>query len=251
MNVSLFQAASALQANERWQEMIAENMASSSIPGYKKQELSFTAVEVGLLPQSSLAPNNAPRHFVLPHARTVTSFLPGEMQLTGVKTDVAIDGSGFFEVQLPSGSTAYTRNGAFEINAQGELVTKAGYPVMGTSGTIQIDRNNPAPLSISPAGNVSQGLDNKGKIKVVDFSDPHLLTTLSGSYFLAENPNLLANESPVAALRQGFLEGTNTLPVMEMGSLLTAMRTYEANQRIIQLQDERMARAISELGNPS
>ena len=93
-------------------------------------------------------------------------------------------------------------------------------------------------------------MDNKGKIKVVDFSDPHLLTTLSGSYFV-ENPNLLANESPVAALRQGFLEGANTLPVMEMGSLLTAMRTYEANQRIIQLQDERMARAISELGNPS
>ena len=55
----------------------------------------------------------------------------------------------------------------------------------------------------------------------------------------------------MAALRQGFLEGANTLPVMEMGSLLTAMRTYEANQRIIQLQDERMARAISELGNPS
>lgn len=251
MNVSLFQAASALQANERWQEMIAENLASSSIPGYKKQELSFAAVEAGLLPQSSLAPSNAPRHYSLPHARTVTSFLPGEMKVTGVKTDVAIEGAGFFEVQLPSGATAYTRDGEFQINAQGELVTKEGHPVMGTSGTIQIDRNNPAPLSISPTGDVSQGLDNKGKIKVVDFSDPHLLTTLSGGYFLAENPNLLANESPVATLRQGFLEGANTLPVTEMASLLTAMRTYEANQRIIQLQDERMARAISELGNPS
>ena len=96
MNVSLFQAAAALNANSRWQESIADNLAASSIPGFKKQDLSFGAVEAGLMPSSA----NGPQHFSLPSAGVSTNFEPGEMKFTGVKTDVGLEGRGFLAVQI-------------------------------------------------------------------------------------------------------------------------------------------------------
>ena len=246
MNVSLYQAASALNANTRWQEAIAENLASSSIPGFKKQEMAFSAIEAGL-PSGAAGFGS---RLTMPEANALTNFQAGEMKLTGVKTDVAIDGSGFFEVQLPSGASAYTRDGEFRINAQGQLITKGGHPVMSDTGTIQVDLNNPNPLSISASGEVSQGNDYKGKLKVVDFNDPRLLTTVGAGFFLANDPSVQAGEVKNPSLRQGYLEGANTSSATEMSNLITSMRMFEANQRIIQMQDERMGRAISELGSP-
>ena len=251
MNVSLYQAAAALNANARWQELISENLASSAIPGYKKKDLAIAAVEAGLLPAGALDSQGRPAVFALPKATAAVNFLPGEMRVTGVKTDVAIDGPGFFEVQLPDGSSAHTRDGEFHINAQGQLVTKEGYLVMGETGPIQIDPRNSAELSISATGEVTQGIDRRGKLKLMEFDDPKLLRQITGGYFLADDPNLNGAPSTRSTLRQGFLETANVSTVTEMANLMTAMRTFEANQRIIQLQDERIGRVINELGNPS
>lgn len=247
MNVSLYQAAAALNANARWQELISENLSSAMIPGFKKQELSFSAIEAGMMPS---AVNGAAGHFALPSANVSTNFQQGEMKVTGVNTDVAIEGPGFFEVQLPNGDTAYTRDGEFQLNAQGQLVTKQGYAVLSDGGSIQIDLNNPAPLSISATGDVSQGTDLKGKLKVTNFNDPHLLQNIGNGCYLARDPKLQTVETP-ATVKQGYLEAANTSPIAEMGQLIAAMRSYEANQRIIQTQDDRMSRAITELGNPN
>lgn len=248
MNVSLYQAASALNAMDRWQETIAENLASSSVPGFRKQDFSFAAVEAGLLPAAGgQASRNAP-HVLMPGGSATTNFQPGEFRMTGVKTDVAIDGKGFFEVQLPNGATAYTRDGEFHLNAQGQLVTKTGYVVAGDAGPIQIDFNNHAELSISATGEVSQGSDLKGRLKLTEFNDSRLLTRLSGGYFMANHPNLSALPATGSTLRQGSLEMANTSVVMEMANLMTAMRTFEANQRMAQIHDERIGRAIQELG---
>src|SRR5258708_25868300 len=148
MNIGLYQAAAALNANSRWQESIAQNLASSSIPGFKKQEISFGAVAAGLMP----APAQGSERFALPHATPATNFKPGELKFTGVKTDVALDGGGFFAVQLPDGATTYTRDGEFQVNASGQLVTKQGHSVLGEAGPTQLDPNNPAPISISATG---------------------------------------------------------------------------------------------------
>jgi flagellar basal-body rod protein FlgF len=249
MNVSLYQAASALNAQSRWQEVIAENLASSSIPGFKKQEVTFGAIEGGLMPAGMSGKGVQP--FSIPAARTVTSFASGEMKHTGVPTDVAIDGAGFFEVELPNGATAFTRDGEFRINAQGEVITKQGYPVLSTNGRLQVDRNNPNPVSISPTGEISQGLNAVGRIKLVGFSDPQLLQSIGNGLFAADHPDLAPDDAPAATLRQGFVEAANTTPMMEMANLMTSMRTFEANQRVIQIHDERMSRAISELGSPN
>jgi flagellar basal body rod protein FlgG len=240
MNVSLYQAAAALNANARWQEIIAQNLASGSVPGFKKQDLSFSAIAAAYAPQ-----------MVMPSASVSTNFQQGQIRPTGVPTDVAIDGNAFFEVQLPSGETAYTRDGEFRVDATGQLVTKQGYAVLSDGGPIQFDLNNPAPITISADGTVSQGNELKGQLKLTAFEDPRLLTPIGSDYFTATNPNAIPSPATNASVRQGFLEASNTSPVAEMAHLIAAMRQYEANQRVIQAQDERMGRAITELGNPS
>jgi len=250
MNVSLFQAAAAMNTNSRWQDVISQNLASSSIPGFKKNELSIAAVRAGLMPTEGLGASGAPKYFTLPQSSVETNFSPGEIRFTGSKNDVAIEGTGFFGVSLPDGSTAYTRDGEFHINAQSQLITKQGYAVLGESGPIQLDPNNSAPFSISTTGEVSQGAELKGKLRVSDFEKPELLTQISGGYFLPGDPTAIGQPSS-ATLRQGYLEASNTSVVGEMANLMTAMRTFEANQRIIQMQDERMAKTIGELGNPN
>jgi len=251
MNISLYQAASALSANLRWQEVVSENLAASSVPGFKKRDISFSAVQAGSLPANPTGPLGLSQPNSLPRATITTSFQPGEIKPTGVKTDLAIEGSAFFEVQLPNGTAAFTRDGEFQVNAHGQLVTKEGYLVMSDSGPIQLDLNNPVPMSVSPAGEVGQGLDLKGKLKLVEFANPQLLTQASGGYFIGQDPNMVGQPTTTSTVRQGFLEGSNTTTVAEMASLMSALRTFEANQRIIQLQDERLGKTIGELGNPS
>ncbi|HTD65793.1 MAG TPA: flagellar hook-basal body protein [Candidatus Limnocylindria bacterium] len=250
MNVSFYQAAAAMNANARWQELISENLAAGSVPGFKKQEMSFAAIQAGLMPHGDITRAGAPLPSMLPTSAAFTNFSGGELKTTGVKTDVAIEGPGFFEVQLPSGGRAYTRDGEFQLNAQSQLVTKQGFLVLGENGPLQFDANN-GPISISPDGDISQGADIKGSLKVVNFNNPKLLTQVGGGLFEARDANLQPVTAAKATLRQGWLEGSNTSATAEMANMITAMRSFEANQKVVQLQDERLGRMITELGTPS
>lgn len=250
MNISLFQAASALNANSRWQEAIAENMAASSVPGYKSQFVSFKAVEAGMMPTSGVSATDRTA-WSMPQGTTQTSFAQGEMRYTGAPTDIGIQGNGFFEVQKPDGSLAYTRDGEFKINPAGNLVTKHGYIVMGDSGPIQLDHASSDPITVSSDGTVSQGANVRGTLKVVGFTKPEMLTPISGGLYVAKDPNLVIATSTPPTIRQFYLEQANTNTVTEMANMITVMRSSEANQRVIQMQDDRMGKAITELGNPS
>lgn len=230
--------------------MVADNLANSSLPGYKRKELSLEAVQAGLLPASSASGANGPHTFVIPKASAVTNFDSGEIKATGVATDVAIDGKGFFSAQLPTGIPGYTRDGEFHVSAAGQLVTNEGYPVLGAAGPIQLDKNVHLPVSISATGDVSQGGLVKGKLKLTDFDKPNQLTQIGGSYFVVGNPGP-KEVATTATLRQGYVEGSNVSSVNQMVSLLTAMRGFEANQKLIQMEDDRMGHAISDLGNPA
>jgi len=246
MNVSLYQAAAAMNATTRWQELISDNLASSAVPGARKQDISFSAIEAGM-PSGTLGMNG--ERFSIPSAHSYTNFSQGQMNPTGVSTDFAIDGPGFFQVQMPNGSSAFTRNGTFQLSAQGQLITQQGFPVMSDGGTpIQLDPTNPSPLTVSASGDVSQGSEVKGKIRMAEFSDPQQLTPVSGGYFLSNNPAVQATSSKTSQMRQGFLEGGNSSPTTEMAGLLTAMRLFESNQKVLQMQDERMGRVITDLG---
>lgn len=240
MNVGLYQAAAALNASARWQDVISQNLASGSVPGFKKQDIAFSSIEA-LQGQGGL----------IPATQTVTNFQQGQIRPTNVPTDVAIEGDGFFEVQLPGGQTAYTRDGEFQFNAQGQLVSKQGYLVQTDGGPIQIDPKIQGPISIAPDGTVSQGSNQLGKLKITTFNDPHLLTQIGNSYFAANNPSLVPTTATSATVRQGYLEAGNVSSISEMANLISAMRQFEANQKVVQVNDDRMSRAISELGNPN
>jgi len=246
VNVSLYQAAAALNANSEWQQVISENLASASVPGYKKQELTFDSIHSGLL-----ATEKSSSETGLPHPVISTNFSSGEMRYTGVNTDVAIDGAGFFPVQMPNGTTSYTRNGEFHIDSKGQLVTNAGYAVQTDGGSATLDMNNPSTITISSTGVISQGTVRKGQLKLVEFNDPHLLTPVGGGFYEANNNQITTTNVAQPSVRQGFLEAANISPVTEMANLITVMRTFEANQKTIQLNDERMSRVISDIGNPS
>jgi flagellar basal-body rod protein FlgG len=248
VNVSLFQAAAALEANSRWQEVIADNLAASSVPGYKQQQLSQEAVQAGLM--SAHGNRNSAQYFSVPGSSVSTNFNPGELKYTGNGSDVAIEGKGFFEVQLPNGVTGLTRDGEFQINSKGQLVTKDSMPVMGVNGPIQLSRDHSGPLSITSTGIVNQGSERKGQLAVMDVAKPQLLIKLNGAYFVAKDPKagLTASKS---VLREGYLETSNSSTLTEMASMLTASRAFEANQKVIQIQDDRLNRTISDLGNPT
>jgi flagellar basal-body rod protein FlgF len=232
-----------MTASARMQDVIAQNLASSSVPGYKKQDVSFSTVAAGLTSTSG-------QHYTLTRAQTSTSFAPGELRYTGVNTDAAVEGPGFFEVQLPNGNKAYTRDGEFTRNAQGQMVTKRGYPVLTTSGPIQFDHNDAGPVSISSDGVISQGSTPKGRMSIVTFDRQDLLLQGNGGYFHADNPDAGKTQLATPVIRQGFLEDANTSSVAEMANLMTSMRSFEANEKVIQTQDDRMGKAISDLGNP-
>lgn len=248
MNVSLYQAAAAMNANARWQEIVAENLSTGQIPGSRKQDISFAAVQAGMCPELAGVNRN---QFVIPSAVPGTNLSQGELRPTNDPKDFAIEGPGFFEIQLPNGDKGYTRNGEFLLNAQNQLITKQGYLVMSNRGPIQLDASNTSPISVSPSGDISQGGTNKGKLNVMEFADPRQLTSIGQGMYLADKPGMTPQTATASQVRQSFLENANMSPLKEMGSLITAMRMFESNQKVLQMQDDRMGRVISDLGNPA
>ncbi len=235
-----------MNAQARWQDIISQNLSAGSIPGYRKREVSFSAVEAGF---ASGATNGRQAVTVMPAAQVGTNFKMGEMRPTQNQFDFALDGPGFFEVQLPGGAKAYTRDGEFHLSPEGQLVTKQGYVVASDAGAIQFDPNNGGAITVSSNGFVSQGGEVKGSIRMVEFENMQELQMTSGGYFLVERPEIEPLPAQKTTLRQGYIEMANSSPMIEMGNLVTSMRMFEANQRVLQMQDERMGKVINELGH--
>lgn len=244
MDVSLYQAAAAMNATERWQDMIAQNLAAAPMAGGRKSDISFSDIQAGLGPATAGA---SPSYYI-PTATTYTNFRQGELRPSGNPMDFALEGPGFFTVQLPNGQTAYTRGGAFQMDSKGQLVTMAGYPVMGTGGPIHSLPGNTTPITISATGEVSQGSNQIGQLKLTQFTHPEYLTVLGADEFRADNPSAGPIDATTTKVRQGFLEGANTSPTTQMAGLVTAMRMFEANQKVMQLDSDRMSKTITDLG---
>lgn len=252
MNVSLYQAAAALDANVRWQQMVAENLSAASVPGFKKQDISFSSIQAGMLGAGSESIISQKNPSLLPAPNFGINFSQGELKATRVNTQVALNGPGFLSIQLPDGRTAYTRDGEFHVSLAGQLQNKDNLELIGEGGPIQVDPRSPESISISQSGEVSQGGVIRGKLSVVEFANTNQLDRIAGGYYVAK-----ANTPPPApttggtAVLQGFIETTNAVPMVEVGNMLLALRHFEANQRVIQMQDERMGRAIQELSATS
>lgn len=247
MNVSLYQAAAAMNAHARVQDLIAQNLALAGVPAARRMETSFESVPAGFASGAPWAPGN---RFYIPRVSVGTNFSQGEITPSNSPTDLAIEGPAFFEVQLPDGTPAYTRRGQFRVDAQGYLVTYQGLRVMGNNGPIQVDPKLADSITITPEGQVVQGQEVRGQLRLVEFDNPHALRSLPGGLFLAEDPALVPRQAAQSRVIQRARESSNISPLHEMASLLTTLRLFEASQRVLQAQDERMGRTIAELGNP-
>jgi len=249
MNVSLYQAAAALDANVQWQQMIAENLAAGSTPAFKKSEISFSTIAAGILGGGSDAGAAQRNPTLLPKASFGTNFKQGSLQGTGSSNALAVDGPGFLAVRLPDGQVFYTRDGEFRVNLQGEIRNKDGYEIVADGGNpIIVNPRNKEAISVSAEGDVSEGGLIRGRLSIFEFPDMSKLTPIGSGYYMPKQ-----DMQPVPAIQttvsQGQLEASNTIGMVEASNLLLALRHYEANQKVIQMSDERMGRAIQELSS--
>ena len=247
---SLYIGATGMQAQQLNVDAIANNLANVNTTGYKKSRVSFedllyrqVAPGTGLsggMETATVAMGLGT--FVASNAK---SFLPGEIKQTESPLDFAIRGSGFFEVMLPDGTSAYTRHGAFRVTSEGLLGTQAGYPLRQQ---IQIP---PEALEVvvDAAGKVSARMPNErslvelGQLELSTFTNPQGLDPIGENLYtagqLAGQPRTSKpGEEGSGAVAQGYLESSNVKLAEEMVNLVLAQRAYELNAKIIQTSDE-------------
>jgi flagellar basal-body rod protein FlgG len=194
-----------------------------------------------------------------------TVFEQGGLKETGNPFDLALDGDGFFAVDTTAGER-YTRNGNFVLGKEGLLLTKSGDPVLGRNGYIQIKENNfvidaqgrvwqnalyandPERL-VSAQENEWESMELVDTLRIVEFERTRYLKKQGDSFWASTFESGIAidvaeNERP--KVYQGFLEGSNVNPVREMVNMIEVNRAYEANQRVIQTQDNLAGRLINQ-----
>jgi flagellar basal-body rod protein FlgG len=179
-----------------------------------------------------------------------TDFSTGSVKNTGNDFDLALIGKGFFCVQKPDG-VHYTRKGDFTLNADGVLVTRNGWPVMGEGGEITVkNKENPHQLKkfgVDEEGNVSVDGKQVGKLRIVDFNQPYKLRKMGDTLFKPADNSPPAQETEDVKVSQGFVEQSNVDVVKMMTEMIEVLRGYESYQKVIRTADEANARAINEV----
>lgn len=250
MNVGVYQGAASLSALERWQEIVSQNIASASVPGFKKTDASFASVLGETERAGGDGRSGKEMRGVMPTVVSEISMRQGELRSTGSELDFAIQGGGFFKVQRPNGESGYTRNGEFQLNQERTLVTKEGFPVMGDSGPLTLKPGG-GRLSINAEGMVLQGETPVAKIGVYDFPDAKSLKRIGDGLLAPADGNAQPQQVERPSVLCGSLESSNVSPLQEMVSLVSIARAYEASQRVILAHDENTGKAIESLGNPN
>ncbi|HVU25899.1 MAG TPA: flagellar hook-basal body protein [Opitutus sp.] len=249
MSIGIYQSAATLSALERWQDVVSQNITSSQITGYRKRTIDFSSQTAGeLQPTPGAHPgDDTGMPLVFSRANTSISFTTGETQPTRRELDVAIQGDGFFELQMDDGSRVYTRNGEFRLTPERTLVSSSGHPVLTQAGSQITLLPNGGQISINSDGSVFQGSTLLGKLSVQGFANPAELAPLGNGYFRS-TPGAQPEPVDHPELLQGYLEGSNVTPLREMVDMVLISRAYEANQKIIGTFDQEMEKTLQALG---
>jgi flagellar basal body rod protein FlgG len=249
MNIGMYQSAASLSALERWQDSVAQNITSSQLTGYRKRTINFSTQTAGEIQSDPRKPigHDAGAAMLFPKVNTGVNFVTGETQPTRREFDVAIQGDGFFEMQKPDGSHAYTRNGEFRLRSDRTLVTSGGDEVMGAGGSPITLLPGGGQIAINLDGTIFQGETQIGKLSVQKFADNSKLIPAEGGYFVP-SPGMTPENVEKPELLQGYLEGSNVTPLREMVDLVIISRAYEANQKMISTLDQQMDKALEALG---
>jgi flagellar basal-body rod protein FlgG len=274
-----FTGASGMRAQQWRLDAIANNLANVDTNGYKRDVAAFKAFPELLARRQSddgvymhpfgsadVAPIVGKMGTGVELNELFTVFEQGALKETTSDFDLALDGKGFFSVNTPWGER-YTRNGSFHLGKEGYLVTKEGYQVMGENGPIRVKENNfqidknggvwiNAAIEDDPEVMVSRQNNNwedtvqHDTLKLVEFDlDRYLEKKGSSLYAESETsgPATIIEEGKRPQVLQGFLETSNVNPVMEMVQMIEVNRAYEANQKVIQVEETALGTLINQV----
>ncbi|TXH42660.1 MAG: flagellar basal-body rod protein FlgG [Burkholderiaceae bacterium] len=253
---SLWVAKTGMEAQQMQLDVVSNNLANVSTNGYKRSQAQFEDLMYQNLRQ--VGANNTDQT-VLPTGlqvglgvRTVSTtrnFTQGSLQQSGNPLDLAIKGQGFFQVQLPDGTTGYTRDGSFQVNSQGQVVTNAGLTVQ-PGITVP---GNALSISIGADGTVSAQVPGQvnpqtlGQIQLANFVNPAGLEPAGQNVFTetassgTPSPGQ-AGQNGLGTIAQGFLETSNVNVVQELVNMIQTQRAYELNSKAVQTSDQMLQR---------
>ena len=261
MSITLDIGATGMLAQQMNVDVISNNIANMTTTGYKKQRAEFqdllyqTKVRPGST--SSDAGNTVPAGIQLGLGVKTGSVYrvneQGALQITDNELDLAVAGDGFFQITMPTGETAYTRDGSFQMNENGEMVTSEGYILQPgitiPNDAVDITINNSGEVLVKIQGQVA--LSNVGQIQLSIFQNDAGLEALGDNLYLETEASGAAtsgipNSTGFGRLQQGALEGSNVNVVQEITNLIQAQRAYEMNSKVIQTGDQ-MLSTVSQL----
>ncbi|MBI2423463.1 MAG: flagellar basal-body rod protein FlgG [Candidatus Hydrogenedentes bacterium] len=255
---SLFTAATGMIGQQLNIDTIANNLANVNTTGFKKSRVNFQDLMYETIKPAgaqTTAGTTIPEGIQVGHGTRPSAiakvFSQGSAIQTGNPLDIYVEGDGFFQVTLPDGTVAYTRDGAFKQNAEGQVLTADGY-LLEPAITIPTDAEL---ITIGSDGTISVRVpgdntpQNLGEIQLVRFSNPAGLDASLGRNLLLENEasGAAVTGTPgvdgLGTIAQGFLENSNVQVVEEILQMIIAQRAYEANSKVIQTSDEMLQTA--------
>jgi flagellar basal-body rod protein FlgG len=252
---ALYTAASGMAAQQANIDNVANNLANVNTTGFKKSRMEFedlvyqqTRTPGAPTSASTESPVGLETGLGTRPVATARDFSTGNLKSTNAPLDLAIEGRGFFQIALPDGTTGYTRDGAFHLDADGRLLTAEGMPLQPE---ITVPPNATS-ISISKEGIVSVSLAGQtaaqqiGTIELATFQNPAGLLALGGNLFAATTASgdpttAVPGTDGIGTTAQGFLEESNVSVVEEMVNMILGQRAYEANSRVIKAADEMLS----------
>jgi flagellar basal-body rod protein FlgG len=249
-------AATGMQAQQTNVEVISNNIANMTTTGYKRRRAEFQDLIYQNLRR--VGSNSSDAGQILPSGAQIglgvktgaiyTINEQGNLQQTGNSLDLAVQGNGYFQVQLPSGDIGYTRDGTFGLSPTGEIVTAQGY-IVQPGITVPPAATG---VTVNASGQVQVTLDGQtapqvvGQLQTATFANPAGLDAQGDNLFLATSASGPANTGTPASpgfgsVLQGFLETSNVNVVSEITDLITAQRAYEMNSKVITAGDEMLS----------
>jgi flagellar basal-body rod protein FlgG len=245
-----------MRAQQTQVDTIANNLANVNTVGFRRESVNFSSVMAALQsgatdPLGVALRNNLEARGAGALASLQLSTNGGELKPTQQPLDVAIEGNGFFEVILPDGTPAYTRAGAFSLNAEGLLATAGGLPLSARigippdAGNLRIGRDGLVVADLPDRANVELG-----NVELAAFSNPAGMQSIGENlYRPTEASGEMQMGAPSSAgngaLRQGFLESSNVQLVDELVTLMVAQRSFEMNSKVVQAADQMLGIANS------
>ncbi len=252
---SLDIGATGMLAQQMNVDVISNNIANMTTTGFKRQRVEFEDLlyqhidRPGSTSSASgtIVPTGISLGLGVKPSAVSRTHSQGTLQITDRELDVAINGDGFFQIELPTGDTAYTRAGNFELNADGEMVTSDGYRLLPSI----VVPDDAISVEINVEGEVfakmpqQTAMQNLGQIQLANFVNPAGLEAIGDTMFLeteASGPATIGNpsEDDLGALKQGILEQSNVDSVKEITLLISAQRAYELNSNVISTSSEMM-----------